>query len=71
LVQKTISNNDSHDALECYLLNDGTTRDENSKVAMCAQFLEASPLDNLPFTTMESLVHDEASSINEKHASEV
>ena len=40
LVQKTISNNDSHDPLEYCLLNDGTTRDENSKVAMCAQLLK-------------------------------
>jgi len=40
LVQKIISNNDSHDPLEYCLLNDGTTRDENSKVAMCAQLLK-------------------------------
>ena len=71
LVQKTISNNDSHDPLECCLLNDGTTQDKNLEVTMCDQFQEASPSDSLPFTTMESLIHDETSSIDEEHAPEV
>jgi len=57
--------------LEYCLLNDGTTRDRNLKVAKCAQFLEASPLVSLTFTMMESLVHNEASSTNEEHAPKV
>jgi len=61
LVQKTISNNDSHDPLKHCLLNDGSTQDESPKVAMYAQFLEASPLVSPTLAMMESLAHEEAS----------
>ena len=52
-------------------MNDGTARDENLEVAMCAQFLKASTLDSPSFTMMESLVHGEASLIDEERALEV
>ena len=71
LGHKTVSNNVSDDPLEHCLLNDGTTQDENPEVAMCAEFLEASPPDSPCFATMESLVHDKASSIDKEHAPEV
>ena len=43
LVQGIIFNNVSNDPLEHSILNNGTSKDENPKVAICAQFLEASP----------------------------
>ena len=43
LIRETVSNVDSNDSLDHLLLNDSTTKDENSKVAMCTQYLEASP----------------------------
>jgi len=42
LIRETVSNVVSNDCLEHVLSNDSTTKDENSEVAMCAQFLEAS-----------------------------
>ena len=36
LVQRTISNNVSHEPLKHCLLNDGPTKDKNLEVAMCA-----------------------------------
>jgi len=71
LIQKTISSNDSHDPLEYCLLNDGTTRDENPEVAMCAQFLEASLLVNPTLAKVETLVHDEVPLLDEKRAPEI
>ena len=38
---------------------------------MCAQFLEASPLVSPSLAGMESLVHDEASSIDKEHPPEL
>jgi len=66
LVQKTFSSNDFHDPLERCLLNDGTTWDENPEVAMCAQFLEASPIVNPALAKAETLIHDEAPLLDEK-----
>ena len=43
LIRETVCNLDSNDPLERLMLNDSTTKDENPKVAMCAQLLEASP----------------------------
>jgi len=43
LIRETVSNVVSNDCLEHVLLHDSTSEDENPKVAMCAQFLEASP----------------------------
>ena len=43
LIWETTSNIDSNDPLEHLILNDSTAKDENSKVAICAQLLEASP----------------------------
>jgi len=43
LIRKTVSNVVSNDSLEHLLLHDSTTKDENLEVAMCAQYLEASP----------------------------
>jgi len=38
-----VSNLDSNDPLEHFMLNDSTTKGENLEVDMCAQLLEASP----------------------------
>jgi len=43
LIQKTVSNVVFNNTLKHLLLNDSTIKDENPKVAMCAQYLEASP----------------------------
>ena len=43
LIWETVSNVVSNDSLEHVLLHDSTTKDENLEVAMCAQYLEASP----------------------------
>ena len=43
LIRETVSNVVSNDSLEHVLLHDSTTKDENPEVAMCAQYLEASP----------------------------
>jgi len=43
LIQEFVSNVDSNDSIEHLMLNDNTTKDENPKVATCAQFLKASP----------------------------
>jgi len=71
LVQRTISNNISHDPLEHCLLNYGTTNDENPDVPMCAQFLEASPQVYPTFGKLEVLVDDNGPLSNEKCAPEV
>ena len=43
LIRETTSNVDSNDSLEYLLLNDSTTKDENPEVALCVQYLKASP----------------------------
>ena len=43
LIREIVSNLDSNDPFEHLTLNDSTTKDEDPKVAMCAQLLEASP----------------------------
>jgi len=43
LIWKTASNVVSKDSFENLMLNDSTTKDENPEIAMCAQYLEASP----------------------------
>jgi len=43
LIREIVSNVVSNYSLEHSLLNDSTTEDENLEVAMCAQYLEASP----------------------------
>ena len=43
LIRKIVSNVVSNDSLEYLLLNDSTPKDENLEVAMCVQYLEASP----------------------------
>jgi len=43
LIRETLSNVVSNDSLEYLLLNDSITEDENPEIAMCAQYLEASP----------------------------
>jgi len=43
LMWKTVSNVVSNDSLEYLMLNDSTNKDENPEVALCAQYLEASP----------------------------
>ena len=43
LIRATVSNVVSNDSLKHLLLHDSTTKDENPEVAMCAQYLEASP----------------------------
>ena len=43
LMRETSFNLDPEDALEHLILNNSTTKDENPKVAECAQLLEASP----------------------------
>ena len=43
LVREDIINYVSSDLLEHCMLNDGTTKDENPEVVMCAPFLEVSP----------------------------
>ena len=52
-------------------MNDGTTNDENPKVAMCAQFLEASPQVPPTFAKVEALLNDNALSSDEKRALEI
>ena len=42
LIWETVTNIVYNDALKNLLLNDSTTKDENPKVAMCGQYLEAS-----------------------------
>jgi len=48
LIRETVCNVVSNYSLKHLMLNDSTTEDENPKVAMCAQFLEASPQVLLP-----------------------
>jgi len=43
LIWEIVSNVVSNYSLEHSLLNDSTTEDENPEVAMCAQYMEASP----------------------------
>jgi len=43
LVWETMSDPDSNDPFEQCLLHDSSVKDENFELAMCAQFLEASP----------------------------
>ena len=43
LVREDVINYVSSDLLEHCMLNDGTTKDENPEVVMCAPFLEVSP----------------------------
>jgi len=43
LIRETISNVVSNNFLEHVLLHDSTIKDENPEIAMCAQYLEASP----------------------------
>jgi len=47
LTRETMSNLNSNDYLEHLMLNDSTTKDENPKVTLCAQYLEDS-LQALP-----------------------
>ena len=48
-------NLDSNDPLEHLMLNNSTTKDENPKVAKCAQLLEASPPILFSLAEVESL----------------
>ena len=71
LVWKTITNQVSIDPLEHCMLNDGTTKDDNHKVAMFAQLLEAFPQIRLALAKVEALISDDKSLCNEKCALEV
>jgi len=55
LIWETVSNLDSNDPLEHLMLNNDTTKDENPKVAECAQLLEASPSIVFSLAKVESL----------------
>ena len=71
LVRETISNRESSDPLERYILNDSSTKDANPELAMFSQFLEASPPVPPVLAKAETLVSDAKSSSNEERASQV
>ena len=54
-IWETVSNLDSNAPLEHLVLNDSTAKDENPKVAMCAQLLEASSSVPPPLAKVETL----------------
>jgi len=64
-------NLDSNDLLEHLMLNDSTTKDENPKVAMCAQLLEASPPIPPSLAKVEPLKVENKPSSDEEQALEV
>ena len=66
-----MSNLDSNDSFEHLMLNDSTTKDENPKVAMCVQFLEASPQIPPSLAKVEPLKVQEKPSSDEEQALEV
>ena len=43
LIREIVSNVVSNDPLEYLMLNDSITKDKNPEVAICTQYLEASP----------------------------
>ena len=43
LVREEVPNHVSSDPLEHFILNDGTSKDENPEVAICAHFFKAFP----------------------------
>jgi len=68
LIWKIVSNVVFNDSLEHLLLRDSTTKDENPEVAMCAQYLEASP-QVLPYQAkVEILKIEEGPLTNEEQA---
>jgi len=71
LIWETVSNLNSNDPFEQLMLNDSTTKDENPKVAICAQLLEASPPIQHSFAKMEPLKDENKPSSNEVKAPKV
>jgi len=69
--RETISSHDFNDPLEQCLLNNSTTKDENPKVVICPQFLEASPQAPPTLAKVETLIIDEKSSYDEERAPDV
>ena len=53
------------------MLNDCITEDDNSEVAMCAQFFEASSQVPPTLAKVKELGSDDKPSFGEKHASKV
>lgn len=66
LVREEVTNHVSGDPFEHCMLNDGTSKDENLKVFMCAHFLKA--FQQVP--KVEELTCDKPS-FDEDHASKV
>jgi len=71
LVWETVSNLDFNGHLEHCMLHYSAINDKNSEVAMCAQFLEASPQIPPIVAKVETLVNHEKPSFDEERAPEV
>ena len=71
MIRETVSNIVSNNSLEHLWLNDSTTKDENPEVAMCAQYLEASPQVSRCQVNVEILKVEEKPLTDEEQAPNV
>ena len=71
LIRETVSSVVSNDSLEHVLLHDSTTKDEKPEVAMCAQYLEATPQASPFQAKVEILKVEEETLTDEEQASKV